>query len=69
MYPCTKFQSIWRISDFGTTFAQKNMKDKNFGGSKFGNGNSFAKDLAIARIIAQHRLNIFCVLWSISVNL
>ena len=36
------------------------MNDKNFGGSKFGNENSFTKDLAIARIIAQHRLNIFC---------
>ena len=25
MYPRTKFQSIWRTSDFGTKFAQKNM--------------------------------------------
>ena len=31
MYPCTKFQLIWRTSDFGTKFAQKNVSDKNFG--------------------------------------
>ena len=30
MYPCTYFQSIWRISDFETKLAQKNMNDKNF---------------------------------------
>ena len=30
MYPCTNFQLIWRTSDFGTKFAQKNMNDKNF---------------------------------------
>ena len=29
MYACTKFQSIWRTSDFGTKFAKK-MNDKNF---------------------------------------
>ena len=29
MYPCTKFQLIWRTWDFGTKFAQKNMNDKN----------------------------------------
>ena len=26
----TKFQSIWKTSNFGTNFAQKNMTDKNF---------------------------------------
>ena len=31
MYPCTKFQLIWRTSDFGTNFAQENMNNKNFG--------------------------------------
>ena len=30
MYPCTKFQLIWRISDFGIKFAPKIMNDKNF---------------------------------------
>ena len=31
MYPCTKFQLIWRTPDFGTKFAQKkNMNDKYF---------------------------------------
>ena len=30
MYTCTKFQSIWRTSDFGTKFVLKNMNDKNF---------------------------------------
>ena len=30
MYLCTKFQLIWRTSDFGTIFAQKNVSDKNF---------------------------------------
>ena len=30
MYPCTKFQLIWKISDFGTKFAAKNMNDKHF---------------------------------------
>ena len=30
MYPCKKFQSIWRTSDFETKFAQKNMTDKIF---------------------------------------
>ena len=30
MNPCTKFQSIWRTSDFETKFAQKNMTDKSF---------------------------------------
>ena len=30
MYPSTNFQLIWRTSDFGTKFAQKNMNDKNF---------------------------------------
>ena len=30
MYPCTKFQLIWRTPDFGTKFAQKNMNGKNF---------------------------------------
>ena len=34
MYPCTKVQLIWRTSDFGTEFAQKNMNDKNFGNIK-----------------------------------
>ena len=31
MYPCTKFQLIWRTSDLGTRFKQKNVSDKNFG--------------------------------------
>ena len=31
MCPCTKFQLIWRASDFGTKFAQKSVSDKNFG--------------------------------------
>ena len=31
MYPCTKFHLIWRTSDFGKKFAQKDMNDKNFG--------------------------------------
>ena len=30
MYACTKFQLIWRTSDFGTKFAQKNLIKKNF---------------------------------------
>ena len=30
MYPCTKFQSIWRTLDFETKFAQKNMTGKHF---------------------------------------
>ena len=30
MYPSTKFQSIWRTSDFETIFAQKYLSDKNF---------------------------------------
>ena len=30
MYTCTKFQLIWRTSDFGTTFAKKNENDKYF---------------------------------------
>ena len=30
MYPCIKFQFIWRTSDFGTKFAQKYMNDKTF---------------------------------------
>ena len=30
MCPCTKFHLIWRTSDFGTKFAQKDMNDKNF---------------------------------------
>ena len=30
MYPWTKFQLIWRTSDFGTKLAQKNVNDKNF---------------------------------------
>ena len=30
MYPCNKFQSIWRTSDFETKFVQKSMTDKNF---------------------------------------
>ena len=30
MYPCTKFQSIWKTSNFGTKFIQKNMSDKYF---------------------------------------
>ena len=29
MYPSTKFQSIWRTSNFETKFAQKSMTDKN----------------------------------------
>ena len=28
MYPCTKFQSIWRTSDLGTKLPQKVMNDK-----------------------------------------
>ena len=35
MYPCTKFQLIWRTSDFGTKFAPKNVSDKNFGKINF----------------------------------
>ena len=30
MYSCTKFQVIWRTSDFGTKFAQQNMNKKFF---------------------------------------
>ena len=30
MYPGTKFQLIWRTSDFGTKFAPKNMSEKKF---------------------------------------
>ena len=30
MYDCTKFQLIWRTSDFRTKFVKKNMNDKNF---------------------------------------
>ena len=30
MYPFTKLQLIWKTSDFGTKFAQKNMSDKKF---------------------------------------
>ena len=30
MYPRTKFQLIWRTSDFGTKLAQKNLNDKHF---------------------------------------
>ena len=30
MYPCTKFQSIWKTSNFGTKFIQENMSDKYF---------------------------------------
>ena len=30
MYRCTKFQLIWRTSDFGTKFAPKNMNEWNF---------------------------------------
>ena len=29
MYPCTELRLIWRTSDFGTKFVQKNMNDKN----------------------------------------
>ena len=29
MYPCTKFQSIWKTSDFGTKLPPKIMNDKN----------------------------------------
>ena len=35
MYLCTKFQLIWRTSDFVTKFAQKNMNEKNFEKIKF----------------------------------
>ena len=31
MYPYTKFRLIWRTSNFGTKFTQKNVSDKNFG--------------------------------------
>ena len=31
MCPCTKFQLIWRTSDFWTKFDQRNVSDKNFG--------------------------------------
>ena len=31
MCACTKFQLIWRTSNFGTKFAQKNVSDKNVG--------------------------------------
>ena len=30
MYPCTKFQLIWRTSDFGMKFAQKTRVTKDF---------------------------------------
>ena len=30
MYPCTKFQLIWRTSDFGTKLPPKIMMDKTF---------------------------------------
>ena len=30
MYPCTKFESIWRTSDFETKFAQQKMTEKHF---------------------------------------
>ena len=30
MYSCTKFQLIWKTSDFWTKFAQKNVSDRNF---------------------------------------
>ena len=30
MYRYTKFQLIWRTSDFGTNFSPKNMTDKTF---------------------------------------
>ena len=30
MYPCTKFQSIWKTSDFEKKIDQKNTTDKNF---------------------------------------
>ena len=30
MYPCTKFKSIWRTSDFGTKLPKKIMNDKVF---------------------------------------
>ena len=30
MHPCTKFDSIWRTSDFGNKLTQKNINDKNF---------------------------------------
>ena len=35
MYPCTKFQLIWKAPDFGIKFAQKNVNNKNFGKVKF----------------------------------
>ena len=31
MYPCSKSQLIWRTSDFGTKFAQKNVNEKKIG--------------------------------------
>ena len=31
MYPCTKFHLIWRTSDLGTKFAQKNVNNKTVG--------------------------------------
>ena len=31
MYPCNKFQLIWRASDFVAKFAQKNVNKKIFG--------------------------------------
>ena len=30
MYPCMKFQSVCRTSNYEIKFAQKNMTDKNF---------------------------------------
>ena len=30
MYPSTKFQLIWRTSDFGTKFAKKNINENFF---------------------------------------
>ena len=34
MCPCTNFYLIWRTSDFGTKFVQKNVSEKNFGKTK-----------------------------------
>ena len=54
MYPCTNFQLIWRASDFGTKFAQKNMNDKNF------------EKIKIKIVISIHQ---YVPLYQISVNL
>ena len=35
MYPCAKFQSVQKTSDFETKISPKKMTDKNFEKNKF----------------------------------